>query len=206
MLQKINKAAKITKKLRLTATLDLPREQSEKMPLVCFLHGAGERGMNDYNQVCIRNELNDRLGIALLTPVCPEDEIWQPDMIKCLVEDCLKHNKNIDPSRVYLTGFSMGGRGTWFTACEYPDMFSAIMPLSGYSIYLKANKIKDLPCWALHGGADKVVPPIESVKMVSTIREMGGKAKLSIIPNLGHSMCWVYEREEIYEWLLQHQK
>ena len=112
---------------------------------------------------------------------------------------------DIDQDRVYLTGLSMGGYGTWALASKYPDRFAAIAPICGGGTMIMALGLKDMPVWAFHGAKDQVVPLAESERMVETINARGGNAKLTVYPEAGHD-SWTksYDNQELYDWLLSH--
>ena len=113
----------------------------------------------------------------------------------------------MDTRRIYLTGLSMGGYGTWATATRYPDRFAAIAPICGGGEVLLANLLKDTPIWAFHGDADTVVPLSKSQEMVEAVNRSGGNAKLTIYPGVNHdSWTQTYNNDALYEWFLSHSK
>lgn len=111
--------------------------------------------------------------------------------------------KVFDIRRVYLTGNSMGGYGTWELASLRPDWFASIMPVCGGGIKWMAYALVDVPARAFHGLCDTVVDPIESLEMTKAVNRCGGHAELILFPKLEHN-CWdkVYSTEENYDWLL----
>jgi predicted peptidase len=115
---------------------------------------------------------------------------------------------SVDPKRVYLTGLSMGGMGTWSLAVTMPDKWAAIVPICGRGDPKQAEKIKDLPTWAFHGDADPAVNVSGSRDMIAAIKKAGGDPKYTEYPGVGHN-SWdkAYDTNELYEWLLkQHKK
>ena len=109
----------------------------------------------------------------------------------------------VDVLRVYLTGTSMGGYGTWQTAIEHPDRFAAIVPICGGGDPRKARRITHLPVWAFHGQIDDTVPVSETLKMVEALRAAGGNVRVTIYPHLGHdSWTETYDDPKLYKWLL----
>lgn len=122
---------------------------------------------------------------------------------------------NVDPNRVYLTGLSMGGYGTWELALAHPEKFAAIVPLCGGGTLLpvllattkQLRAIRSLGVWAFHGAKDSVVPLLESERMIAALKEVGNRAKLTVYPNSEHD-CWTetYANPALYKWLLSHRR
>jgi len=188
---------------------------NSKVPLMFFLHGAGERGselekVKMWGPPKIANE-QENFPFMLVAPQCPEEDWWtderQIENLKKLVNEIISNYK-IDQNRVYLTGLSMGGYGTWKLAALMPDTFAAIAPICGGGDPDWGCKLKDIPIWAFHGEEDEVVPVKESREMVEAVKKCGGnKIKLTIYPDVGHG-SWkkAYNEENLFEWLLQHKK
>ncbi len=194
--------------------LSLPagyRESKQKWPLIFFLHGGSGRGddlnlVGRYGPPAIAAKRRD-FPFVVLSPQCPRGEIWSDtDLLVSLLDDVIAHYR-IDPDRVYLTGMSMGGRGTWYLAYKHPERFAAIVPINAYSpITDWAQGLKDMPIWVFHGDKDTVVPVSDSEDMVKALRAAGNDPKFTILPGRGHDIADVYERPDLYEWLLQHQR
>ncbi len=190
--------------------LYLPPEYdaSAKWPLVVFLHGAGDRG-EDLERVrraglprVIEQDRRRHWGFLLLSPQCPKESNWDPERVVELVEH-VSSDFSVDRDRVYLTGYSMGGYGTWATACHDPDRFSAIVPLSGAGDVQQAERLKKLPIWAFHGEKDNVVPIDGDRAMVDAVRKAGGDVTFTVYRGAGHGICdMTYGNDRIYEWLL----
>ena len=126
---------------------------------------------------------------------------------QALVDDVLARHKAADPDRVYLTGLSMGGFGTWETATEYPERFAAIAPICGGGRPYTAARLKKLPTWVFHGEKDPVVPIKRSEEMVDALKKAGGDVKFTRYPEAGHdSWTETYNNPELYEWFLKHQR
>lgn len=187
-------------------------EDQETWPLIVFLHGAGERG-EDVNAVRLHGppkliDAGKKLPFIVVSPQCPRNH-WWPLMgreVMALVDEITEKYK-VDPSRVYLTGLSMGGYGTWSIGCMFPERFAAILPICGGGQPYLAGALKDTPVWAFHGDADPVVPLRESQQMVDAVNRAGGSAKLTVYPGVGHdSWTQTYANDAIYEWLLSHRK
>ncbi|MDR2172528.1 MAG: prolyl oligopeptidase family serine peptidase [Planctomycetaceae bacterium] len=182
-------------------------------PLLIYLHGAGETG-NDVRKLkrydlvhYAKNKIaaND-FPFIVVSPMTPRHG-WQPKQVIKLLDEILEDKGKrwqIDPSRIYLTGISMGGFGAFRTACEFPERFTAIIPVAGGGEVENADKLKNLPTWAFHGDADDVVPYECSANMIAAMKKINCKeAKLTTLHNAKHGiMNDVYSRPEIYQWLL----
>ena len=203
----------IEKTIQCKYLLFLPEDYGQtdkKWPLMLFLHGAGERGSNldlvaKHGPPKIVKEKKD-FPFIVVSPQCPSDQ-WWPDKVETLIHllDEIVATYDVDEQRVYLTGLSMGGYGTWSLGCAYPDRFAAIAPICGGGRRFFARRLRNTPVWAFHGAKDRVVPPSESEQMVKAINAVGGKAKLTIYPDAYHdSWTRTYENPELYEWLLKH--
>ena len=194
--------------------LFLPAEyfttKSVKFPVIIFLHGSGERGdsidLVKKNGIPSFVEQKSDFRFIMVAPQCPEGEIWDADRVIALLDDVQKQYK-VDPNRIYLTGLSMGGFGTWDIACKYPERFAAIAPVCGGGFSLTANKLKNVPVWAFHGAKDDVVLPYFSESMVNAVNQYGGNAKLTLYPEANHnSWTETYNNPELYTWFLSHKK
>ena len=198
-------SATIEKDISLGYVLSHWGPSNDKALIVC-LHGAGERGMNISRVVgsCLSTMMPEkhRQDFVVLSPQCPPTEVWEPDAVAYLINNIVKQH-SLDRSRIYVTGYSMGGRGTWDFATEYPNIPAAIAPICGFSCYLKASKIAQMPTWAFHGANDDIVPVEETYKMVGCMRELGGKPRVTIFKNTGHE-GWgtVYSSSLFYNWSL----
>jgi predicted peptidase len=201
--------------------LHLPKgykEGGKKWPLILFLHGAGERGTNIW-RVAIHGppsmvaSNSNELPFIIVSPQCPEGRTWSKDILLGLLDDVMK-NHAVDPERVYLTGLSMGGYGTWDLGLSHPDRFAAIAPICGggqtISVLLssreKAAAFKSLGIWAFHGAKDPVVPLQESERMVDACRRAGvQEVKFTVYPEANHnSWTETYNNPELYKWFLEH--
>jgi predicted peptidase len=113
----------------------------------------------------------------------------------------------VDPDRVYLTGLSMGGYGTWSLAAAHPERFAAIVPICGGGNPADAAKLASLPVWVFHGAKDPTVPLERSKEMVEAIKSAGGNPRFTIYPEAGHdSWTETYNNPELYQWLLEQKK
>jgi predicted peptidase len=185
-----------------------------KRPLLIYLHGAGETGkdVRKLKQHDLVHYAKGKIPIKdfpfiVISPMTPRHG-WQPKQVIQLLDEILTDEGkrwNIDRSRIYLTGMSMGGFGTFRTACEFPERFSAIVPVAGGGEPEKAEQLKNVPTWAFHGNADDVVPYESSSKMIEAMQTLQCKeAKLTTLEGAGHGiMSNVYSRPEVYQWLLK---
>lgn len=181
-------------------------EEQESWPLVIFLHGAGERGANlelvkTHGPPKLVKQGRE-LPFVLVSPQCPKDDWWDARDLLLLLDE-IEKTERIDPDRIYATGLSMGGYGTWSLAAMAPDRFAAIAPVCGGGIPYLASKNPKLPVWMFHGTADFVVPFALSEMMADAIRRRGGEPKFTIYEGVGHdSWTEAYNTDELYEWLL----
>jgi predicted peptidase len=201
---------KITMTIKLQYLLYLPKgygRSKKKWPLMVFLHGSGERG-NNLEMVKLHGppkliEAGQEFPFIVISPQCPADGWWTNDMISALLDD-LEQNLQVDTSRVYLTGLSMGGFGTWAMAGEIPHRFAAIAPICGGGLELWMRNITHLPVWAFHGAKDSVVPLEQTTRLVNELKRLGSKkVKLTVYKNAGHdSWTRAYANPKLYEWML----
>jgi predicted esterase len=186
-------------------------DPNKKWPLLLFLHGAGERG-DDLKLAATHGPLKylregHDLPFVIVTPQCASGDWWLPARVGALLE-VIQNRYRIDPDRVYLTGLSMGGFGTWSTALEYPDRFAAIAPICGGGDPLDAARIVNIPVWDFHGAKDTTVPIRLSEEMVAALKKAGAKeVEFTVYPDAGHD-AWTetYDNPKLYEWLLSHKR
>jgi predicted peptidase len=175
-------------------------------PLILFLHGRGESGSN--LALVKRHGLARRLeeGLALpaivVSPQCPAGSWWSTDVLSALLDE-VSEQYRVDADRVYVTGLSMGGFGTWALALRYPDRFAAIAPVCGGGDPARACAIRHVPVWAFHGELDDVVPFARSEEMVAALRACDGNVRFTVYPEARHdSWTATYANPELYAWLL----
>ncbi len=204
----------VTIKVKLNYLLYLPKGydegQNKKWPLVLFLHGAGESGDNlqkvkAHGPPALVAKGQD-FPFILVSPQSP-GRGWNPDTLNALLDDVVEHYQ-VDPDRIYLTGLSMGGYGTWTLAAAHPDRFAAIAPICGGGNPKDAFKLKDIPTWVFHGGKDNVVPLGRSTEMVEALEAADAReVKFTVYPDAGHdSWTETYNNPEFFEWLLSHKR
>lgn len=183
-------------------------QADERLPLIVFLHGAGERG-DDHALLTVhgpakRYDKNFPVRAILICPQCAADDVWytQVHELKELIEYTI-HTQPVDPDRVSLTGISMGGFGTWALAMAYPTLFSCAAPICGGGMAWNAGQLKDLPIRAFHGDCDTTVEPQYSLQMVQAVNRAGGHATLTLYPGVEHdSWTYTYEQTDLIEWLV----
>ncbi|TDQ36426.1 prolyl oligopeptidase family serine peptidase [Aureibacillus halotolerans] len=188
------------------------KTSSSSYPLVLFLHGRGERG-SDLEKVRTQGLPKAMEGwrespFIMVAPQCPEDSYW-PFLLESLLSllDDVCERYAVDQQRIYLTGLSMGGYGSWFLSLKAPDRFAAVAPICGVGIPTLADALKDTAVWAFHGEKDTVVPVEHTKTMVSAINKAGGHAKLTIYPEADHDSWTVtYENPEFFSWMLKQKK
>ncbi|MBN1349724.1 prolyl oligopeptidase family serine peptidase [candidate division KSB1 bacterium] len=180
----------------------------EKFPLMLFLHGAGERG-DQLEKVKLQGppkliDEGKKFPCIVLSPQCPANQWWSVEVLDVLLQEACKTYR-VDKDRIYVTGLSMGGFGTWALASAFPQRFAAIAPICGGGNPLLAPRLKALPIWVFHGAKDQVVPLKQSQDMVDALEKAGGQVKFTIYPDAGHdSWTETYANPEFYDWLLSH--
>ena len=212
-------------------------EQSKAIyPLLIFLHGSGEAGNSMKDSSVLKKVANNgppklikykkwspRYPMIVVSPQC-QDSWWDPNKVHKFIGSLIK-NYRINPKRIYLTGLSMGGYGSYSYIETYADSgyAAAVVSICGAGNPSKASKYMKTPLWAFHGDADKTVPTINSINIVSAINILNPeiKAKLTIYPGVGHdSWSMTYDGSgmgkesksydafnmSIYDWMFQYSK
>jgi predicted peptidase len=206
-------------------------EKEKRYPLVIFLHGSGERGNDNTAQLVngvteFVNPVNREKNPAfVVVPQCPKEKRWvevswklpthiQPDsisihlgMVMHLVKS-LTDSLPVDTNRIYISGISMGGFGTWDLITRYPEVFAAAIPVCGGGDETKAERLRCVPIWAFHGDKDKLVIPDRTLNMVFAVRKAGNRnAKFTLYKNVGHdSWTKTFNNPEVYEWLFKQKR
>jgi predicted esterase len=177
-----------------------------KWPLLLFLHGAGETG-NDIDKVKVHGpskliEQGKKFPFIVVSPQTRQYG-WKSEQLLSLLTNLIE-KYNVDTDRLYLTGLSMGGFGTWKLAADYP-IFAAIIPICGGGDPSTAFKFRHTPIWCFHGAKDDIVNIEQSQRMVDAVKKYKKDVKFTIYPEANHdSWTETYENDEIYDWLLQH--
>lgn len=182
-------------------------------PTILFLHGAGEtdneKRLLEVGLPAAIRKAEKRLPFIVVVPMALTKG-WQadgPNARRALAQlDEVKKNFKVDEKRIYLTGLSMGGFGTWSLAAAYPDRWAAIAPICGGGNVNFAEKIKSIPTWNFHGDKDTAVNVKLSRDMIDALKKAGGDPKYTEYPGVGHN-SWdaAYGTKELYTWLLKHQ-
>jgi predicted peptidase len=196
------------------------KSDGEPWPLLLFLHGYGESGRNELERVKIHGPpklVGKRADFpfVLVAPQRPPVKYDMQEIVKAwkaeeLIQlvDHVANNLNVDPTRIYVTGLSMGGFGTWRLVATHPERFAAAVPIcGGGEPEAMAESLAGVPIWAFHGARDQVVPLSASEKMVDAVRRAGGDVRLTVYPEVEHdSWTQTYLNDEVYQWLLSHRK
>ena len=196
---------------------DYAADASRQWPLVLFLHGAGERG-SDLQKVAVHGppklvQAGRDFPFILVSPQCPEGQTWDDSVLISLLDE-LQAKYRVDPKRVYATGLSMGGYGTWALALRHPQRFAAVAPICGGGDRIRAllpaqrEALKTLGVWAFHGAKDNVVVLGESERMVDALKKAGvTDIQLTVYPEAGHdSWTQAYNEPTFFDWLLKHSR
>lgn len=212
----------------------VPREYdpAEAWPMIVFLHGAGERGDDGLIQSEVGlgeaiRRYSDRFPAIVVFPQCPPERFWDAilDHMDNIITDT-RATYNIDPKRIYLTGLSMGGYGSWVWGATKTDLFAAIMPICGGgkpedmlrlaeetdlspfgTLPERVEKLTTVPIWAFHGLDDDVVPPLRTKQMVDLVNREGGDVKHTEFRDTGHN-AWdkAYQSANVIRWLFKQEK
>lgn len=201
-----------------SVTLDVPmrywlhlpagydRDPQKRWPMIFFLHGSGERG-DDLQRVKVNGPpkfLDQRpdFPAIVVSPQVDEHGAWNPHLLHGLLAR-LGGTLRIDTARVSATGLSMGGRGAWAWAIEYPDDLAAIAPVSGEGDKRRVCRIRHLPVWGFHGDKDPIVPYVGHQETMNELRLCGGTPRFTTYPGVGHD-AWTatYADPALYDWLL----
>lgn len=192
-------------------------DTTKRWPLILFLHGSGERG-HDVEKVRLYGlphliDAQADFPAIVLSPQCPPDVRWhqQADSLITLLDTFLKELR-VDLSRIYLTGLSMGGQGSWHLGSLYPERFAALLPICGRipeadGFPEAVCALKDTPVWVFHGAKDDRVPVDHAERMVKILHDCGGDVKLTIFPDADH-YCWdqVYGNTAVWNWFQAQQR
>ena len=186
--------------------------KSGKYPLILYLHGSGPRGGDASvlegsgpRPFLMKNK---DLPFVLVSPICAKDDSWHPLYLNRLL-DSIEAKLPIDKSRIYITGLSMGGNGTWSLARSKPGRFAAIAPVCARSPFEteEVAALKNLSVWAFHGKKDDVIPYQETEKLVNKLEELNADVTFTLYPDLNHAICdETYNNPELYDWFLSKSK
>lgn len=207
-------------------------DTGRKYPLVVFLHGSGERGRDNEAQLQwgVLNFSSDENMMMypafVVAPQCPPGMSWsnftreenrsdlklspkpsRPMELLIALIDSLKNRMKVDVARIYITGLSMGGYGTFDAIQRYPDLFAAAVPVCGGGDTSRVSLIKHLPIWIYHGTEDPAVSPVLSLNMVNALNNAGAMPGFTLIPEVGH-FSWIaaYSDRKMLQWLFRQHK
>ena len=204
----LDRTIKVTMKYLLYLPKDY--EQKPSWPLMLFLHGAGERG--DNLELVKKHgppkliEAGKDFPFIVVSPQCPQGRWWEPVELATLLDEIVEKYK-VDQDRIYVTGLSMGGFGTWSLAAYQPKRFAALVPICGGGEPITMKLFAYPPVWVFHGAKDPVVPVERSQQVVEALKKSGGIVKVTVYPEAGHD-AWTetYANPQLYEWLLQQKR
>ena len=193
--------------------LFLPDTYNQSLPLIVYLHGAGERGKNieHLTRHAVPKLLTEGMEIqaAVLCPQCPSDCVWDnlPHQLKDLIDEIVGKYA-IDTNRITVTGSSMGGFGTWMLGMTYPNFFAAIAPVAGGGMEWRASNLLQMPIRAYHGKRDEIVAWLHTEIMVQRIKQLGGNVESIYFDNLSHNdgIEYAYSETDLLNWLLLQRK
>lgn len=192
---------------------DYGKDPTKKWPVLVFLHGSGESGtdieaVKQHGPPKLIAQGKEFPFIVVSPQAASPEQGWRIDVLNALLDNVIAHHR-VDQDRVYLTGLSMGGFGTWAWATANPERFAAVAPICGGGVaHYAASRMKNLPVWAFHGGKDSVVALGETFNMINALNRAGAaEVKYSIYPEAGHdSWTQAYNDENLYRWLLSHKR
>jgi predicted peptidase len=204
-----------THTFRLSYLLFLPAQyetnRAARWPLILYLHGGSLRGtdIESMRKLGLPHKLESEpnFPFVVVSPQCSPGEIWTDvDALTALINR-VQANYRIDSDRIYLTGHSMGGRGALYLAYRLPHRFAAVLALSPLSpITAWKENLAKVPLWIFHGKADTHAPVAETEELVREIEAAGGHPRLDILPERDHFILDIYDRPEIYEWLMKQKR
>lgn len=205
-------------------------DPARRWPVVLFLHGAGERGSDGWRQTAVGlgSEIrwnSDRFPAIVVFPQAPAETRWLGSEARFAIEALERTIDELsgDPDRVYLTGLSLGGYGTWHLALAEPDRFAALVPVCGGIMKpetamsvrqspltmqaddpyaFTAEQLAHLPVWIVHGADDPIIPASESRRMFEELERVGADVRYVEVPDAGHAV-WdeAYADPDLWEWL-----
>ena len=204
-------------------------EADKKYPLVIFLHGSGERGNDNEAQlknaasIFLEEEIREKYPAFVIAPQCPENDRWSlrkegditerywlseepSESMKLLLEliETMKESYNIDEKRLYATGLSMGGQGTYDLLLRNPDTFAAAVVVCSFTDIRKVDALSNTPLWIFHGEDDDTVPVDNARVMVNALETIGAKPRYTEYPETGHN-SWdkAFNEEKLFPWLFK---
>jgi predicted peptidase len=189
--------------------------RNKLVPIVVNLHGSGEVGKDNLKQIRVPGAAKfvrnfKKRPCILIAPQCPPGNSWMGtagDAVLALIDDVLKEVAVADRSRVYLTGFSLGGLGTWHFLAKRPDLFAAAMPVAGAGNADHAKLFRGVDIWIFHGNLDKHVPVKHGQAMAAALKKAAIPHQYTEFPDKSHFLqLTVYSREDVHQWLFQQKR
>lgn len=197
--------------------LYLPKDyskQTKNYPLVIYLHGGSHKG-NDLEKLKEYGlphlvDTGKEFDFIIVSPQCPDNKYWSSEDWFAPLYEKIVSDYRVDINKVYLTGISMGGYGTYIVAMDYPDKFAAIIPLCGGcndSDTTRICNLKDVPIWTFHGTADDMIPISETERIATALNKCNGNMKFTKLKGEGHGIQYIYEKyDKIYKWMLKQRR
>jgi predicted peptidase len=193
--------------------------KTQTVPLVVYLHGGGECGSDNVRQLqglpslLCEETMRKLYPCAVLVPQCPLPGDWAQqldahtdllDAVAQVIDDVLTDSR-IDPNRIYLTGQSLGGFGSWELAVRVPARFAAVVPICGGGDEGRAARLVHVPVWAVHGEDDDVIAASETRAMIDAMKSAGGQPHYLELPGVGHdSWTAVYRQDsDVLAWMFR---
>lgn len=193
---------------KLNCQIWLPEGLDGPLPAILFLHGSGERGTDEsilaFQALPKYLTAGREIPAVVICPQCPEDMKWKEILpqLGFVLEDILQ-SYPIDRAKVAITGISMGGFGTWYAACTWPEKFCRAAPICGAGDPVLAPMVRHLPWRIFHGDADPAVDPSYSHKAYAALQTLGADVELTVFPGVTHN-CWdkSYLETDLIHWLV----
>ena len=184
-------------------------ETRDDWPLILFLHGAGQGTQNPeavtaYAAVPRYAVENKDFPFVVIAPQSLAGDTWISERLLDLLDEVTVRFR-VDTDRIYVTGLSMGGFGTFLLAAEAPERLAAVAPIAGGGRPEDACNMKDVPTWVFHNSGDEIVPVIQSEAMVAALEACQGNVRFTRYERFGHD-AWsdTYFGTELYDWFLSH--
>jgi len=187
-------------------------KEGQRWPLILYLHGKSLRGndlelLKNYGLAALL-EKDLKIPFVVVSPQCPDDRYWmtEDETLDRLFDHAVS-TYAVDPERIYVTGHSMGGRGTWLLAYKHPEKLAAIVPISDAPLDdAWARQVAKVPAWVFHGTKDDLEPFERTRQFVEALKKLGAEIKFTPLPDRDHYILDTYENQEIYDWLLRHKR
>lgn len=199
-----NKEGKVNYKYLTFLPQNYDSLNTELFPVIFYLHGRSVSG-TDINRVKRYGlpfflDKGKKIDFIVVAPQCPWGKNWASENWFDTIYAEISTKYRIDPSRIYLTGMSLGGFGTWELANKYPHRFAAIAPLCGGGKTEWIDNLDHIPTWVFHGTRDRQVPVFRSDNMVQALRDHESLVLYTRLIGKGHDIHRVYDDDRLYEW------